>query len=288
LDEPAQNALSVNTDEQKMMESLPHDWLALITLVFFLGLKHGVDPDHLVTIDGMARFNAVRRPRLARLSGLLFSLGHGAVVTLIAAVVATVAREWQAPQWLELTGAGISIAFLLALAGANLVAVRRARPGEMVRTVGLKSRLLGRLVETSHPAVMASVGAAFALSFDTISQAMLFSITGSSLAGWMFAAALGLVFTAGMIATDTVNGYCMSRLIQRADRRAAIASRIMSLAVAALSLAVAGLGIARLCLPALDANLESAGLTLGVAVVVAMILAFALAMRSVQRQGVRA
>jgi high-affinity nickel-transport protein len=271
-----------------MMENLPHDWLVLVTLVFFLGLKHGVDPDHLVTIDGMARFNAVLRPRLARLSGLLFSLGHGAVVTLIAAIVATFAREWQAPQWLELTGAWISIVFLLVLAGANLVAVRRARPGEVVRTVGLKSRLLGGLVETTHPAVMASVGAAFALSFDTISQAMLFSITGSSLAGWTFAAALGLVFTAGMIATGAVNGYCMSRLIQRADRRAAVASRIMSLAVAALSLAVAGLGMARLYLPAIDANLESLGLTLGVAVVIAMILAFALATRAAQREGMRA
>ena len=178
-----------------MIENLPHDWLALAALVFFLGLKHGADPDHLVMIDGMARFNAVRRPRLAQLSGLLFSLGHGAVVTLVAVIVATVASEWQAPGWLELTGAGFSILFLLALAAANLVAVFRARPGEVVRSAGLKSRLLGGFVETSHPAVMASVGAAFALSFDTISQAMLFSITGSSVAGWIFAAALGLVFT---------------------------------------------------------------------------------------------
>lgn len=271
-----------------MMENPPHDWLALAALVFFLGLKHGADPDHLVTIDGMARFNAARRPRLARLSGLLFSLGHGAVVTLVTVVVATVARDWQAPQWLELTGAGSSILFLLALAAANLAAVFRARPGEIVGSVGLKNRLFRRLVETSHPAVMASVGAAFALSFDTISQAMLFSITGSSIAGWFFAAVLGLVFTAGMIATDTVNSYCMSRLIQRADRRAAVASRIMSLAVAALSFAIAGLGIARLHLPGLDASLEGLGLTLGVFVVIAMVLAFALAMRSARRESVRA
>ncbi len=270
------------------MEHLPHDWLALAALVFLLGLKHGADPDHLVTIDGMARFNAVRRPRLARLSGLLFSLGHGVVVTLVAVIVAAVARDWQAPDWLELTGAGFSILILLALAAANLVAVFRARPGEIVRSVGLKSRLFGGLVETSHPAVMASVGAAFALSFDTVSQAMLFSITGSSIAGWLFAAVLGLVFTAGMIATDWVNGYCMSRLIHRADRRAAVASRVMSLAVAGLSLAIAGLGIARHYLPGLDASLEGLGLTLGVAVVIVMIVAFALAMRSAQRESVRA
>jgi high-affinity nickel-transport protein len=262
------------------MESLPTDWPALVALVFLLGLKHGFDPDHLVTIDGMARFNAVRRPRLSRLSGLLFSLGHGAVVTLVAVIVATAAREWHAPEWLEWTGAGISILFLLMLAAANLVAVFRARPGEVVRTVGLKSRFLGGLVETSHPAVIASVGAAFALSFDTISQALLFSIAGSSVAGWMFAAALGLVFTAGMVATDAANGYCMSHLISRADRRAAIASRVMSLAIAALSLAVAGLGIARLGLPVVDEYAEGLGLTLGGVVVLAMIAAFVIAMRA--------
>src|SRR5690242_9918116 len=99
------------------METLPTDWLALAALVFALGLKHGMDPDHLVTIDGMARFNAVRRPRLSRLSGLLFSLGHGAVVTLVAVFVATAARDWQAPAWLEVTGAGASILFMLLLAG---------------------------------------------------------------------------------------------------------------------------------------------------------------------------
>jgi high-affinity nickel-transport protein len=262
------------------METLPNDWLALVALVFLLGLKHGFDPDHLVTIDGMARFNAVNRPRLSRLSGLLFSLGHGAVVTLVAILVATVVAEWRAPEWLELTGAGISILFLLVLAVANLVAVFRAHPGEVVRTVGLKSRLLGSLVETSHPAVIASVGAAFALSFDTISQAMLFSIAGSSVAGWMFAATLGFVFTAGMVTTDSLNGFYMSKLIYRADRRAAVASRIMSVAVAVLSIVIAGLGFARLHWPAVDAKLESFGFALGVAVVLAMVAAYAFAMRA--------
>jgi high-affinity nickel-transport protein len=128
--------------------------------------------------------------------------------------------------------------------------------------------------------VIASVGAAFALSFDTISQAMLFSIAGSSVAGWFFAGVLGIVFTAGMVTTDTVNGYTMSRLIARADRRAAVASRIMSLAVALLSLLVAGLALARLHSPALDESLEGAGLALGAAVVAGMIVAFALAMRA--------
>lgn len=262
------------------METLPNDSLALIALVFLLGLKHGMDPDHLVTIDGMARFNAVRRPRLSRWSGLLFSLGHGAVVTLVAVIVATIARDWQAAPWLELTGAGISVVFMLTLALANLVAVFRAAPGEIVRAVGLKGRLLGSIVETSHPVVMASVGAAFALSFDTISHAMLFSIAGSSAAGWTFAVALGIVFTAGMVATDAVNGYTMSRLIARADRRAAVASRIMSLAVALLAIGVAGLALARMHWPAADDYAERLGLAMGAAVIISMIIAFAIAVRA--------
>src|SRR5688572_21066936 len=224
------------------MEALPTDWLALAALVFLLGLKHGMDPDHLVTIDGMARFNAVRRPRLSRCSGLLFSLGHGAVATL--------------------------------------VAVFRAAPGEVIRAVGLKGRLLGSIVETSHPVVIASVGAAFALSFDTISQAMLFSIAGSSVAGWTFAVLLGLVFTAGMATTDWVNGYTMGRLIARADRRAAAASRVMSLAVALLCFTVAGIALARMHNPVFDSSLEGLGLALGAAVVISMVIAFVVAMRA--------
>lgn len=48
------------------MESLAADGLALVMLVFVLGLKHGFDADHLATIDGLTRYNARQRPALAR------------------------------------------------------------------------------------------------------------------------------------------------------------------------------------------------------------------------------
>ena len=89
--------------------------------------------------------------------------------------------------------------------------------------------------------------------------------------------------TAGMVATDALNGYAMSKLFHRADRRAAAASRIMSVAVASLSLAVAGLGLAKRHWPAADEMLEGLGVTLGIAVVLAMVVAFALAMRATVR-----
>ena len=262
-----------------MMETLPTHWLALVGVVFLLGLKHGLDPDHLAAIDGLTRFNARERPALSRWSGLLFSAGHGVVVTLVAIAVATVATEWKAPEWLETAGTWISIAFLTALGVANLAAVVRTPQGEMVRAVGLRGRLFERFTRVEHPVLIAAVGAAFALSFDTISQAVLFSITGSNLAGWMFATLLGLVFTAGMMATDALNGLWVSHLVRSADRRAATASRLMSVAIAFTSLAIAALAAARHALPALDQEVASWGMALSVGVVVAVAVSYGVAMR---------
>src|SRR6185312_11354845 len=122
------------------MDVLPSHWLSLVAVVFLLGLKHGLDPDHLAAIDGLTRFNAGRRPMVSRWSGLLFSAGHGVVVTMVAVTVATVATEWRAPQWLDQAGTWISIAFLALLGAANLAAVLRTPRGEMVRPMGLRSR----------------------------------------------------------------------------------------------------------------------------------------------------
>ena len=266
-----------------MIDALPTDWLALTAVVFLLGLKHGFDPDHLAVIDGLTRYNAGARPRLSRWSGLLFSAGHGLVVTLVAVAVATVALGWRAPDWLEAAGAWISIAFLVLLGVANLTAVLRTPRDEVVRPAGFRSRLFGRLTHAGHPVLVAAVGAAFAISFDTISQAVLFSLTGSHLAGWLFALMLGLVFTAGMVATDALNGLWVSRLVQRADARAAAASRVMSVAIGFLALLIAATGAARYALPSVDERLGEWSFAIGLAIVAAIALSYAAAMRLAPR-----
>jgi len=266
------------------MDVLPSHWLSLVAVVFLLGLKHGLDPDHLAAIDGLTRFNAGRRPALSRWSGLLFSAGHGVVVTLVAIGVATIATGWRAPAWLEDTGIWISIGFLTLLGVANLTVVLRTPRGEMVSPVGMRSRLFERLTRAEHPVLIAAVGAAFAISFDTLSQAVLFSLTGTHIAGWIFAAALGLVFTAGMMATDALNGLWVSHLVRRADHRAAAASRVMSFAIALLALGIAALAAARRALPALDERMASWGMALGIAVVVTVAAAYAIALRIGNRE----
>lgn len=206
------------------MSELPADAFALATLVFLFGVRHGFDPDHLVAIDGLARSSG-------RWCGLFFSLGHGVVVTLIGIVVALLAADWRAPAWLEQLGIFISVGVLAALGVANLLA---GKP------VGLRGHWWSeRLSRASHPVMIAGIGAAFALSFDTISHALLFSLTGATLAGWAFAGLLGILFTAGMALTDTLNGWWVARIAT---------SRALSVAIAVLCLILAAAGLARVSL----------------------------------------
>lgn len=261
------------------MPVMPTQWGAVCLLVFVLGLKHGLDADHLATIDGMTRYNQRERRAFARYCGALFSLGHGAVVVAVALSVAQMRRGWVVPGWLELSGAWIAILCLLVLAGLNLRAVLAAQPGQLVAPVGIKGRLLGRCTQASRPLAVVLVGALFAVSFDTISQSTLFALTAVQFGGMLRALLLGLLFAAGMVTTDAVNGLWIARLIARADSAALIASRVMSLLVAGVSLLVAAMGLAALGLPALGRWIGERDLAFGLTLCVLMAIGYACARR---------
>jgi high-affinity nickel-transport protein len=123
----------------------------------------------------------------------------------------------------------------------------------VVQPLGLKGRLFSRLQHTTQPLLVAAVGALFAFSFDTMSQAALFAMTSQQFGGWQHALTLALLFMFGMLVTDGINGLWISRLIRRADEVAQIVSRVMGLVVAGVSLLVAGFGAAKFFLPTVDA-----------------------------------
>jgi high-affinity nickel-transport protein len=247
-------------------------------LVFMLGMRHGFDADHLVAIDGLTRFNAQHNPGLARRCGTLFSLGHGAVVMLVAVAVALFASHFTVPPWLADLGVWLSIAFLLALGALNLCAVACADPREVVRPAGIKARLVARIERLTHPLLVALAGSLFALSFDTLSQAALFAVTATRFGGVAHALILGALFTLGMVCVDGCNGWWMFRLIKSTHRRALIASRIFASVIALLSLTVALFGIVRYFSPAVGRWSENKDLALGLATLVAVLLGFVLAM----------
>jgi high-affinity nickel-transport protein len=274
------------------VHDLPTEWSALAALVFLLGLKHGFDADHLAAIDGLTRHNARLGRRFARYCGALFSLGHGAIVLAIAVAVGVASTRWDAPQWLELSGAWISIGFLTLIGIVNLRAVLGAAPHEVVAPVGIKGRFLGRLNRAGRPWSVALVGALFAASFDTVSQSALFALTATQFGGVEHAVFLGLLFVLGMLVTDGINGLWISRLIARADQIAVIASRVMSVAVSGVALLVAAFGVAKMALPAVDNWSDGKEMAFG-AIVVAVIassyvVARGLAQRDAARRCVRA
>ncbi len=259
------------------------NWGSLCALVLLLGMKHGFDADHLATIDGLSRYNARHNPRLSRFCGTLFSLGHGAIVLAIALAVGFASRAWRVPEWLDGFGTAVSILFLVTLGVVNLRAVMVAAPDEIVQAVGLKGRWLGGLGRASKPWLVALVGALFALSFDTLSQAALFAVIAIRFGGWEHALFLGLLFMLGMLFVDGVNGLWISRLIRRADQAACIASRVMGLVVSAISLLVAALAVAKWTVPVVDAWSEGKELVFGGALVAVIACSFLLALHLARR-----
>jgi high-affinity nickel-transport protein len=261
-----------------MDDILPNSLLAQCLIAYLLGMKHGLDADHLATIDSLTRHNAHANPRLARFCGVWFSLGHGAVVVAVAVAASTLTRHWRAPDWLGLCGAWISIGFLLALGLLNMRAMLGAAAEQAAYPVGLKGRLFSRFSNAARPGLVALVGALFALSFDTVSQASLFAISAVQFGGWRHAALLGLLFTLGMLAADGINGFWISRLLRHADQVAVIASRIMGWVVVGVSLLVAGFGVLKLSMPEVEAWSEGKELFFGVAVALAAAGSYLLAM----------
>ena len=259
---------------------LPRDFIGLALVVLLLGMKHGFDADHLAAIDGLTRHNARARPQLARLAGALFSLGHGVVVVgvaLGAALGASLAAQaWQAPAWLQAFGAWLSIGLLTGIAALNIAAVLRTPGDEVTPLAGWRCGVFSSLLRASNPATVMAVGLLFALSLDTLSQAALFAVAASQFGGWQPALGLALLFVAGMLLTDGINGWWLWRLVRRSDQTARVASRVMALAVAGVGLLTAALGVAYQTVPHFDAWAQGKEAWAGLAIIAIAGISFTL------------
>ncbi|MBS0629471.1 MAG: DNA repair protein [Verrucomicrobia bacterium] len=204
----------------------------LMTMALTLGMRHGFDLDHLATIDAITR--TVRDNKLfSRFVGFLFSLGHGIVVILISLIIGSGLMQSHIPQWLDGFGKWVSIVFLLLFGAINLYNVFQ----NQTLPTGFKSFLVKKFAaKRFSPFVVITIGAIFALSFDTFSQIALFSISASLLSGWVLSGILGFCFMIGMMLSDGLNGLVVSTLIQRADRFSIVLSRGLGLAISLFSL----------------------------------------------------
>jgi high-affinity nickel-transport protein len=177
---------------------------------FALGLRHGADPDHLTAIDGLSRI----RPRTT--NGLYFALGHGLVVTLLAVGVgkALAGRTEFLGPWL-----------LIIIGAVTLWRLLRSSPppSPIKRPIVAQPFLLGMIL---------------AAGFETASQ-----LSALVLAGRTNPLFLGLVFSAGMVVVDGIDGYLAAStqyLASAGLRQARNASRLLGVLVVVFSFVLGG------------------------------------------------
>lgn len=202
-------------------------------LAFALGNRHGLDADHLAAIDGITRWNSSARRPMAALCGVLFSAGHAGVIFAACTALFAASTSFVPPGWLETAGTLISGVTLLLL---GLINLRSALlDTHSTAPMGLKSRLLGRLVRASGPWQVASVGALFALSFDSVAIAAIFASSTSALGEVLLVTSC---FAIGMLCVGGANGWWVMRLIRQSHRAGQQGARVITLTIAIVSLLV--------------------------------------------------
>lgn len=202
---------------------------ATLVIACALGMRHGVDPDHLAAIDGLSRI----RPRAT--NGLVFAAGHGLVVTLLAVGVGEMIASRVAflGPWV-----------LIGIGALNLV--RLVRPVQHTHR-GVRRRR-GPIV--AQPLLL---GMLLAAGFETASQFSALVLT-EQLNPWL----VGAAFTIGMMLVDGTDGYLAAstqRLAADGGMRGRIASRVLGIVVVVFAFSLggaelAGIDMDRLALPA--------------------------------------
>ena len=183
---------------------------ALVTVIAALGMRHGVDPDHLSVIDGLSRFHP------SRWNGVYFALGHGIIVTLLAVGFGRLLAGVVAPY---------TVWILLALGFANLWRLWRPKQHKHPKPP--------RLFQAS-PLLL---GVLFGMGFETASQ-----LSAILLAGQLNPWILGVVFSLGMVLVDGTDGFLAARTQQLAltgHNRSVRSSRALGVLVVVVSFGVA-------------------------------------------------
>lgn len=258
--------------------------LSGLLLMFVLGLRHGLDPDHIACIDGLTWRALNHSHAHAGWIGTLFALGHGLLVTLIAVVVSKLALHFDPPGFVVTVFDWIPTLLLVVVGCLNLRLLLRRN--EAYAPTGWKMSLIpARLRQQSSAWSVVVIGVLFATVFDTATQAAAWGYVASNKNGGAWAALLaGLTFTAGMMVTDTLDGRIICRIGRgienpEAGRRV---RRTLGWLVVAISFGVAGYNVAKVLLPEVELDDMAFSIT-GAALVAVMLGIWAWSARRARR-----
>jgi high-affinity nickel-transport protein len=244
-------------------------------LGLLLGLRHGLDPDHVAVIDNLTFRLAGQRSAWAPWVGTLFAVGHSLSVAVVAIGVSLAAVQFPLPVWMSEAVECLVIGLLILVGVLNLRALRHTAS---YAPIGFRQGLIPRrLRATSHPAAIVAIGIIFGLVFDTASQAAAWGLAASSQDGLKGVALVSLVFAAGMITTDTIDSQVVARLL-KADgdaSRVRFYRRGVGWLIVGLSFAMAGYALAAKWVGIGDVSgtlMSAFGLTTAVAVVAFLLI----------------
>jgi high-affinity nickel-transport protein len=246
----------------------------LALTAYLLGVRHAFDADHIAAIDNTSR-KLTTATAAAPSTGFWFALGHSTVVLAAVALLAggmtalagQLADDGSVLRTLAgIWGPAVSGLFLLVIGGINLASLRgilkvlrnlrtgsgrrpdteqnAAQDAELERHLagrGLLNRLLAPLARrVDAPWKLYPLGLLFGLGLDTASTIGLFVVAGGAVVAlpWYAVLVLPLLFAAGMVLCDTLNGAVMSGVYRWAYDRP-LQKIYYNLAVTLLSVVVA-------------------------------------------------
>jgi high-affinity nickel-transport protein len=210
-------------------------------IMIFLGLKHGLDVDHITAIDNLVRLHNASRG--ARWVGTGFSVGHMvsviAEMVLIIYVIGSVTRVDQLSFW----GGIIGAIALGTIGGVNIYSMKRwGKTGSAI----LASMILARTGMLGPFGSALVTGIVFGLGFDTATQisAITLSAVVSATLGVQAALVLAGFFAIGMIPVDTLDSILLRSAFSRIFNTKGFQYMSYALSAAAITVAaVASYGV---------------------------------------------
>ncbi|MFC7393999.1 sodium:proton antiporter [Scopulibacillus cellulosilyticus] len=236
--------------------------LILILVVFILGIRHGLDADHLAYIDGVARFNWKENSPFARWVGTFFSFGHASVVVVIAIILGTVSRHFTYPSYFDAIGSWVSIISLFLIGTLNLYNLLKTAKNQEYQPSGIKGKMIPKLFrETTNPFVIILTGVFFAAAADTVSQTAVWALAAAHQASFM-PVILGFTFMIGMMITDTADSLITYRMINQSGKMGQVASKVMGWIIVALAYGVSLYEMITFFKPSAEVNFEVVGVVI--------------------------
>lgn len=255
------------------MTSMMVPTLTAVFLMLALGMRHGIDPEHMAIVNSVTMRAAETGRHRPALCGLYFALGHGLVITAVAMGLTDLLGFGHLPAWVAAIAEWLPMFILFLVATVNLIEL--LRPGTQYQPKNVKARLLpSALRDSAHPLAVFAIGILFAPFVDPATQTAVWAYVIGISGGGLEVAVLGSVFTLSMAMTLMLEARGILLLAhganqQRAERR----RRALGWFIVLFSYAIIAYAIGSRLLPLLGLRLLLAyALALSVAAVLALLL----------------